>query len=332
LGEDLLIEIKESSTINEYIQFKKERNERKISQQFLTLVQDPYNSSVSTGSYDDNYIENNIIPIEGNVYLILFCCYVNIFYITTTTTTTTIIIIIIVKKKYFNIFFSLFYFYKKDKVKKPSSQNQRNSYRSESSLFHSNDTSASSLLLTKDLLSNESVNSSSKFSSTRGSLTNIKELSAEEDAAEEAVNKINHNSLTHNESSSSFTKFEKRKSLYDNSVGGYENKPIESLKQELTVSSDLQQFSMLSPESPITLSASISCPNISKKIYNSSSQLDSMKVSGIPNSNSTSLISLQQSNNENPKDSSFIPNSFTNKSDRFQRFFKPKMNVLGEKL
>ncbi|OUM64735.1 hypothetical protein PIROE2DRAFT_8424, partial [Piromyces sp. E2] len=276
LGEDLLIEIKESSTINEYIQYKKERNERKISQQFLTLVQDPYNSSVSTGSYDDNYIENNITPIGE---------------------------------------------------KKSSTQNHRGSYRSESSLFHSYDTSSSSLLL-----SNESVNSSSKFSSTRGSLTNIKELPTEDEFAQETAEKTNRNSLKHNDSSSSISKYEIRKSLYGNSVGGYENKPVQSIKKELTVNSDLQQFSMLSPESPITLSASISCPNISKKVYNSSSQSDNMKISGIPNSNSSSLISLQPSNNETPKDSSFIPNSFTNKSDRFQRFFKPKMNVLSEKL
>ena len=63
LGEDILKEIKESSTINDYIHYKKERNERKMSQQFLTLVQDPY--SITSGSLDDNYIENNITTI-GN--------------------------------------------------------------------------------------------------------------------------------------------------------------------------------------------------------------------------------------------------------------------------
>jgi len=86
---------------------------------------------------------------------------------------------------------------------------------------------------------------------------------------------------------------------------------------------------MMPSESPITLSASISCPNISKKVYNSGNQLDNIKVPGIPNSNSSNIIS-QQSNNDISKDSS-TQNSF-NKSDRFQRFFKPKMNVLNEKL
>jgi len=69
LGKELLVEIKESSTVNEYIQYKKERNERKISKQFLTLVQDPY---VSSGSYNDNSIENNITPLNGTniIYII----------------------------------------------------------------------------------------------------------------------------------------------------------------------------------------------------------------------------------------------------------------------
>ncbi len=110
----------------------------------------------------------------------------------------------------------------------------------------------------------------------------------------------------------------------------YENKTFEYSKLENNNKSDLQQFSMMPSESPITLSASISCPNISKKVYNSGNQLDNIKVPGIPNSNSSNIIS-QQSNNEASKDSSIIPNSF-NKSDRFQRFFKPKMNVLSEKL
>ncbi|ORX77780.1 hypothetical protein BCR32DRAFT_247684 [Anaeromyces robustus] len=58
LGEDLLKEVQESSTINEYIQYKKERNERKISQNFLTLVQDdPYGGSEE--SYNNDRIENN---------------------------------------------------------------------------------------------------------------------------------------------------------------------------------------------------------------------------------------------------------------------------------
>ena len=69
MGKELLVEIKESSTVNEYIQYKKERNERKISKQFLTLVQDPY---VSSGSYNDNSIENNITPLNGTniIYII----------------------------------------------------------------------------------------------------------------------------------------------------------------------------------------------------------------------------------------------------------------------
>jgi len=73
---------------------------------------------------------------------------------------------------------------------------------------------------------------------------------------------------------------------------------------------------MLSPESPVTLSASISLPNISKKLY-TNSQLESIKVPGIPNSNSTSILSIQTNDTTKEKDSSFIPNSFTNKSDRY---------------
>jgi len=111
----------------------------------------------------------------------------------------------------------------------------------------------------------------------------------------------------------------------------YENKTIEHLKQENSNKSDLQQFSMMPSESPITLSASISCPNISKKVYNSGNQLDSIKVPGIPNSNSSNIISQQSNNDTSSKDSNIIQNSF-NKSERFQRFFKPKMNVLSEKL
>ncbi|ORX56074.1 hypothetical protein BCR36DRAFT_176834 [Piromyces finnis] len=267
LGEDLLLEIKESSTINEYIQYKKERNERKVSQQFLTLVQDPYNSSFSAGSYDSNYIENNITSIS-------------------------------------------------DKIKKSSTQSLHTSYKGESSLFHSNDTK----LMSKDSLSNENINSSNKYSSTRGSLTDNKEVPKEEI--------IENNS--NNEDRYFVSKFQEKKSHKDYN-GVYENKPVESLKQEINMDPVLQQFSMVSPESPITLSASISCPNISKKVYNSS-HLDNTKVSGLSNFNSSSLVSLQQSNNELSKDPSFIPNSFTNKSDRFQRFFKPKMNALSDKL
>jgi len=116
-----------------------------------------------------------------------------------------------------------------------------------------------------------------------------------------------------------------------NSVNNeYENKTFDHIKPENSNKSDLQQFSMMPSESPITLSASISCPNISKKVYNSGNQLDNIKVPGIPNSNSSNIIS-QQSNNDASKDSNIIQNSF-NKSERFQRFFKPKMNVLSEKL
>lgn len=258
LGEDLLIEIKEASTINEYIQYKKERNERKISKQFLTLVEDPY---VSSESYDDNYIENNITPLNDKNKSLL--------------------------------------------------NSKHDSFRSEPSLFNSNDEEiASSSFINKER-TNESINSLTRLSSVHSSL--YKNSISEEDGK--------------NQLSSELTNSNNIKNSVNNE---YENKTFDHIKPENSNKSDLQQFSMMPSESPITLSASISCPNISKKVYNSGNQLDNIKVPGIPNSNSSNIIS-QQSNNDASKDSNIIQNSF-NKSERFQRFFKPKMNVLSEKL